>query len=293
MKIRAEVLLLLLGLAGCKQQIESGDSEIKGYTNTELLDSKVQARAKEIACTMEEMGWTDAAVPLVSAYGIQTHSDLVQHFVCISNKESQFAHVQARGGDARGIFQVRPLHLGGKITYRGKEYSCPAVSYDSLRDNDKINAQCALFVYVESYARGEGLRPWDGMCNQADRQILPSSCGTPKPVCDTLKTYSRVDADKIFFTTIINATCPATKITIQDNGNVPLYSATHTIQGSSVLISKQDDGTFSAKYFMYINDLNEVSLKSFKTISYKNDTKFLSNIVTVPQASISKDGSLN
>ena len=167
---------------------ESGNENL-GFSRGELRSSQAaRAGALNAVELLEDAGWCE--IPAKALPRGMSHSDLVRHMACVSNKESTFGRdtfgpVVTEAGRPFGFWQIVTGHMGQRVTFGGKTYSCNARSTSQLQNDPKVSAKCALYVYMESVSRGvSGLRPWEAVCSASERNMLAND-GTPvfRPAC--------------------------------------------------------------------------------------------------------------
>lgn len=219
--ISAVLVLFTLTVTACLRGQQS-DSDTTGYTRGELASNYDGAyrKAEQAVCYLDQAGWND--IPERYLPRGWSRGDLVRQMACIANKESTFGQASTGPytgscGQAFGYWQVASCHKGGRIS----SYSCPARSNAELRDNPKIAAQCALYVYMESAMNGRsGLGPWEATCNASERNALrrdgqplfPSACGANKCNSEFRFEFNR---DGTYLTISTAADCNATIASIE------------------------------------------------------------------------------
>jgi hypothetical protein len=209
-------------------------------------------KAEQAVCLLEKNGWTE--IPEKYLPKGYTHSDLMRHMACVSNKESTFGAAvygpNTGCGNAFGYWQIASCHMGQSV--RGlPQYRCPATNVNTLANNFDVSAQCALYVYMEAASNGRrGVAPWEATCSRSEwaanrrdgAPLFPVGCGYAKCFKNI-----KMGQNKSEFAVSVDKACGAASVEavlLQANGS-SIVQTGKTISGTFVASGSLKTATLS------------------------------------------------
>lgn len=173
--LKTSSLVIVITVSSCLPKPNT--SQVAGDYREELKVPAYQLKEKAsvAACALEQAGWLSGDIP----NPFSSPKRLRDEFVCVAYHESSFipetynTAKTPEGGlkNHVGLWQIQyPTHLNRSVQVNDKVYSCPAKSLKDLQ-NPCINAQCALFVYMERASWKLSIdnifAAWEGRCEES------------------------------------------------------------------------------------------------------------------------------
>jgi hypothetical protein len=169
------LLAFMLALDACKPKQGESVAHVEAYTNSQFNSGKVQARLERLSGLLLEQGVCELPmIDKVANLGLRNQTDLMHHFLCLSNHESLLGGAND-GIGGNGLIGINKMHLK-------KGGVCAGLTLDNVLHDPATNISCAFRLY-----RIKGFRDWGSTkgswgtnrwCTEAKKRALhfPVNC---------------------------------------------------------------------------------------------------------------------